>query len=311
MKSSQQACQRKTWVATVTLETINDKYYENNPRKNVAKNKDRLAALIRIITSVASDSSDDGVILFPGGWFHQGKDSADSAFSFIARKIKKELQKFSAHIIISLGIDGAIDEYGYDCDQMAIAVDKTGIVSISRKYQTLTKEERIRIHLAPDYLHGDDGKPRIFSLNGIRFYPAICYDTYGPQQRKIENPGVDVILSHVHYFVPLNEVGPKGVVDFVRKGFAGSSAEWHCPVFGSGIFVRRSIPKCWRTGMLYRCYPKPYLKCKINENWLKPEMEFQDTQLIEGKILVQRYVFEKLIDLNKTQKFNLILKREP
>ncbi|WML68522.1 MAG: hypothetical protein METHP_02157 [Methanoregula sp. SKADARSKE-2] len=277
------------WIATVTLETVNGKYPEKNSRKNTATNKDRMIALIRITTILNSDSSEDGLIIFPGGWFHQGRQSAESAFSFIEKKIKSELQKFSSHIVISLGIDGSIDNEGFDRDQIAIVIDKTGIIAIGRKYQVLTAEERKKVILSPGYLQGDFGKPQIFSLNEIRFYPAICYDIYGPQQRKLENPGIDVIISHVHYFVPLNEEGPKGIVDFVRKGFVGCSAQWHCPVFGSGIFIRRSIPKCWHTGMNYRSHPKPYLKCKIEENILMPEMKFEDGQLIEGKLLVQKY----------------------
>ena len=282
------------WIATVTLETVNDKNTENNPDKNATTNKDRMAALKRIVNTLVSISKEDGVIIFPGGWFHQGKESAESAFPFIEGEIKKILKKIPSHIFISLGLDGSIDNQGYDRDQMALALDKTGIIAIGRKYQALTGEERKRIHLATDYLQGEFGKPRIFSLNGIRFYPAICYDTYGPQQKKLENPGIDVIISHVHYFVPLNENGPKGVVDFVRKGFAGSSAQWRCPVFGSGIFVRRPIPESWRTGMCYRLFPKPYLKCTIDENILKPDMQFEDKQLKEGKAVVLKYNLSSL-----------------
>jgi len=289
MTNIQKNVQNNMWIATVTLQTTNDKYPDNNPKKIIAKNKDRMAALLRIISKISSESKEDGVILFPGGWFHNGKDSADSSFSDIEKKIKNILQKIPSHIIVSLGIDGSLDDDGYDIDQIAIAIDKTGIIAASRKFQVLTKKERERIQLASDYLQGDFGKPRIFSLNGIRFYPAICYDTYGPQQRKLKNPGVDVILSHVHYFVPLNEDGPKGVVDFVRKGFVGASAQWQCPLFGSGIFVRRSIPKSWNTGMNYRTLSKPYTQCKIDENNLASTKEFEDHQLKEGYTLVQIY----------------------
>jgi hypothetical protein len=289
--------QSKIWIATVTLQTVNDKYPDNNPKKNLAQNKNRMAALLRIISTLSSELKGDGVILLPGGWFHNGKESAESSFPIIEKKIKRVLRKIPAHIIISLGIDGSIDDEGYDIDQLAIAFDKTGIIAICRKFQVLTKRERERVHLAPDYLHGEQGKPRIFSLNGVRFFPAICYDTYGPQQQKLVNPGVDVILSHVHYFVPNNENGPKGVVDFVRKGFAGSSAQWNCPVFGSAIFIRRAIPKSWRTGMNYRTFSKPYIKCKINENSISPRMEFLDNQLKEGFVLVQ--VFDLDISLIK------------
>jgi hypothetical protein len=84
-------------------------------------------------------------------------------------------------------------------------------------------------------------------------------------------------------------------VDFVRKGFAGSSAQWGVPIFGAGIFIRRPIPESWRTGMYYRSFPKPYLKCTIDENSLKPDLEFEDTPLKEGKVVVLKYYLSDVI----------------
>ena len=250
---------------------------------------------LRIVSVLSSESTKDGVILFPGGWFHNGNESSESSFPYIEKNIKKALQKIPTHIIVSLGIDGSLDDEGFDVDQLAITLDKTGIIAVGRKFHVLTKRERDRVNLAPDYLHGDFGKPRIFSLNAVRFFPAICYDTYGLQQDKLVNPGVDVILSHVHYFVPNNESGPKGVVDFVRKGFAGSSAQWRCPVFGAAIFIRRPIPKSWRTGMNYRSFSKSYTDCKIDENSVIPIWSFKDDHINEGSALIQIYTLNSFL----------------
>ncbi len=295
MNKERKEFRKKLWIATVTLQTINDKFLNKSPQKNAAQIKDRLAALLRIIFKLSSESQDDGVILFPGGWFHNGREPAEFLFPLIEERIKKVLQKIPAHIVVCLGIDGSMDEEGYDVDQLAIALDKTGFIAISRKFHVLTKTERDRVHLAPDYIHGGFGKPRIFSLNGVRFFPAVCYDTYGPQQRKLVNPGVDLIISHVHYFVPNTESGPKGVVDFVRKGFAGASAQWLCPVFGAAIFIRRQIPKSWRTGMNYRTFSKSYLDSKIDENCLSPLKAFLDSNLTEGSALIQIFDLGDLI----------------
>ena len=218
-------------------------------------------------------------------------------FPHIEKKISSLLEKFSAHIIVSLGVDGSYDE-GFDKDQLSVSIDKSGIIALGRKYQARSVKEKKTIHFTGDFRSGDFGKPRIFSLNGVRFYPAICYDTFGPQQYKLENPGVDVILSHVHYFVPLTDEGPKGFVDFVRKGFAGASAQWNVPVFGSAIFIRRGIPKSWRTGMYYRSYPKTYMESQIEENSLAPLKAFMESILPEGPALVQIYRIE---DLNLTE----------
>ena len=95
MVSLQHNYQGKMWIATVTLQTVNNKYPDNNPIKNSAQNKDRMTALLRIISTLSSESKGDGVILFPGGWFHNGKESAESSFPFIEKKIKTVLQKNS------------------------------------------------------------------------------------------------------------------------------------------------------------------------------------------------------------------------
>jgi len=291
------------WVATVTLQTSDDRFSETNPYTE--KNKDRLEGLFRIVEKVSSEISGSGVVLFPGGWVHTGKKPAESIFSILEKKISSFLKNLSAHVVVSIGIDGSFDREGFDRDQISITLDKSGIISIAKKYQVKTSEEKKRVHLTTDFRFGDFGKSRIFSLNGIRFYPAICYDTYGPQQYKLENPGVDVILSHVHYFVPLTEDGPKGVVDFVRKGFVGASAQWHCPVFGAAIFIRRGIPKSWRTGMIYRSHPKPYMKSKIEENSIMPFKSFTDSNFFEGSVLVQIFDLGDLIT-EKGKKLNEI-----
>lgn len=45
--------------------------------------------------------------------------------------------------------------------------------------------------------------------------------------------------------------GPSGDVDFARKGFAGASQQWDCPVFGTAVFFDRAIPENWPTGVRY------------------------------------------------------------
>ncbi len=166
------------WIATVTLETIDDRFSETNPY--IGKNIDRLRGLFRVVEKVSFEISGDGIILFPGGWIHTGKDPAESIFPFIEKEISNCLKKFPAHIVVSIGIDGSFNREGFDEDQISISLDKSGIISIGRKYQVKTTEKKKCVKLTTDFRLGELGKPRIFSLNGIRFYPAICYDTYDP-----------------------------------------------------------------------------------------------------------------------------------
>lgn len=110
-----------------------------------------MAALLRIISSLSTQVSGDGIILFPGGWFHNGKKPAKSLLPFIETSITPELQKISAHIIVSFGVDGSLDDGGYDGDQVAVVIDKNGIIAAGRKFQAVTQNESQRIFLAPDY----------------------------------------------------------------------------------------------------------------------------------------------------------------
>lgn len=42
-----------------------------------------------------------------------------------------------------------------------------------------------------------------------------------------------------------------GDVDFARKGFAGASQQWQCPVFGTATFFGREVPENWPSGVLF------------------------------------------------------------
>ena len=55
---------------------------------------------------------------------------------------------------------------------MAITINKTGIIAICRKFYPSDDNERKSIILAKNCYDGELGKPRIFELNGVRYFPS-------------------------------------------------------------------------------------------------------------------------------------------
>jgi len=145
-----------------------------------------------------------------------------------------------------------------------------------------------QLEAAKNYLYREDGKPRIFSLNGKRYYLAVCYDVFGIRQLSLPNPEVNVVLSLVHEFWPRGEEA-SGEVYFAKLGFACASKCWNCPVFGSTVFFNRNIPKNWPSGVFWNKGNKNQFKWKYRDNPLNPNKEFY-LNISEGKAMVR--IFE-------------------
>ena len=227
------------WVATVTLRSDNDKDYSNN---------ERMRALSEIVDRISRETHGDGVILFPGGWFYTDKDKPSTIYNWAEKRIRSVLREIEEHIFVCIGIDGSM---GADRGntQIGLAVDKDDIKAMGRKFHP-APQERGCVELATDYLAKEDGKSRIFELNGVEYFMCVCYDTYGLRHKDLPNPDVDVVLNLVHCFCPKGK-GPSGEAYFAKHGFAGASREWGCPVFGTAVFFNRGIPENWPTGVYW------------------------------------------------------------
>jgi hypothetical protein len=246
----------RSWVATVILQS-NGKY----------SNAGRLKALSQIVDLVAKETDGYGVILFPAGWFDANKRESRSRYKWAEKNIRKILAKNKGNIVICLGIDGKYDE-GKDQskDQIAIAIGKHGIQAIGRKFHP-TKGEKGVIKTARDYSSMEEGKPRVFSLNGKRYFLAVCYDSFGIRQERIPNFGIDVILDLVHGF---GGGYGKGHPYFARHGFAEASREWGCLVFGAAVFSHPIKPKNWPSGVYWNKGNKSLKKWKYKDNPIRP-----------------------------------------
>lgn len=233
---------KQDWIATVILKSNLKIAEEKEPRNNPT----RISELDQILRSTIDKTSGDGVILFPGGWVHTQHKRAETIYPEIERCVKEVLTRTNRNIKVCIGVDGFFDrpnaEDAYDKDQIAITIDKTGIISICRKFYPTDKDEEKNIQLAKNYREGELGKPRIFELNGVRYFPFICHDIYGPykEAKKYPDPGIHVGLNLIHRFRPRGQRLSREDY-FPIFGWSEASFQWEIPIFGTAIFFRRSV----------------------------------------------------------------------
>lgn len=230
----------KNWIATVTLQTpIGD----NPPSEDT-----RMEELFLIVGKIAENTMGDGIIVFPAGWFSNEKNTAHSIIPKIEQQIKYFLSQYSNTIIVVFGIDGDRDNNGNDRDQIVVAFSKSEMVAAARKFNPT--EEDLKFGLVPaEVTDLELGKHRIFSLNGINYFLAVCNDVSGGHNKKINKKTLDFhsILNPVHKF----DKGD-GITDWVRKKVGLESKYWGCPIFGSVKFINGyEIQEIWRPGIFW------------------------------------------------------------
>jgi hypothetical protein len=237
------------WIATVTLCSKHE--------KDSSRKAERLALLPEIINPILEAKKSDGIILFPAGWIHAGQDEAKTIYDEITDIVTKTLQKSPHDILVCIGIDGRIDNQGFDHDQVALVISKTRILKEVKKFWGSPQERKI---IAGDLEKPSDAKiSHLFSFKGKSFFISVCYDICanksGYKGLNLANPGCDYILNLVHRFskyIKGQETEGSGVWYFIVHNFGTASRDWNCPVFGTGIFINRDITEKWRTGVNWR-----------------------------------------------------------
>lgn len=240
--------------------TINEKLTEEKLKDYIIdKHTDR----IRVATVLNSldDSYDEqltgdiikdisnkaDIILFPAGYldFNSFKKISKEDLSKWENYIVELLKISKSKSIVCLGLD-----INNGINQLALAIDSTGIIAKARKFYP-TDYEKNRIKAAKNSLDKENGYNRFFKLKNKIFYLAVCYDAFGIRHNKLRNPGVDCILNLIHGFYPRSEGRGSGDVYFARLGLAGASKQWECPAFAAVTYYRREIPEKWPSGILW------------------------------------------------------------
>lgn len=279
-----------TFLATVTLESCSD--------KDAEKNEDRLTCTLAIADRLAATVPGDCVVLFPGGWFHTGGAPATGILETVTSRIQERLAIYPREMVLCFGIDGLMTPDRYDRDQLGLAVGSSGLLALGRKFHRSKGDIEGDVIAVKDHLVREQGYDRIFTLNGHRFFLAVCYDIKGFADRHLANPGADVVLNLVHFFyMPKEESHLSAVSDFTRKIVPNASRRWGCPVFTTATFVRRRITEKYRTGMYWRMGAKQIKYCRTDENSLRPidELGFR-CQAAEGEAEVLIYDLDAIRD---------------
>ena len=260
-------------------------------------NEQRRNALMETIERIAEEMNGDGVILLPAAYFNTGDKPADSILDSVEKQITEKLNTIQQNIVVCLGIDGRAGTHIYkgnstelSRDQVALAIDKNGITSMGRKFYPTDTERGFAV-LQDDPFSGEKSYPRTFTLNGICYYLAVCMDIYGVRHKQLSKPETDskfVILALAHEFGPRSSPAY-----FAKWGFAGASKQWNAPVFGTAVFMHRSI-KNWPAGVLWDKGNKEVKRWKFEDNPIK---EFNTTNhaIPEGKALIKFYSIQDLM----------------
>ncbi len=242
-------------------------------------NSNRLSFMKDII----SENKVSDIILFPAGYFELGKQSKSKIIE-LCEKISLCLKEAESSSVICAGID--CDD---GRDQLAVAVNKAEILAIGRKFYPTSAEKEF-VRKAPSFNCPEMGYPRIFNLKSKKIYLAVCYDVFGIRHCTSPDSDIDATLVLAHQFRKRGE-GSSGDVDFARKGFAGASQHWMCPVFGTAVFFCRSIPENWPTGVLWTDKNSDVRHFKYSKN----ELLWNDCFRINGKkenALIYKYTSE-------------------
>jgi len=264
-------------LATVVIESDGDNQYNND---------ERLATIKTIITFLTSQNIESGIIVFPAGMFYADTKTPSSLYHPIENAITSLLTSIGKNIVVCFGIDGSVDGEGYARDQIAVAVDKTGIIALGRKFYPASAE-RGHVNLAENFNISEEGKPRIFKFRGVNYYLAMCYDNFGIKNLNIQNPGVHAIIEFAHCFYPKGE-GPSGESYFARHGFAGAARQWNCPVYGTAVFFKHEVPERWPTGVTWNQGNISTTNWNYDMNPMKPVTVIRE-KIPEGNAVIRLF----------------------
>lgn len=260
------------FVATVILESDKD---------NHSIYQSKLKTLREVLLNLDSQKLKKGVAVFPAGMFDTEDEPPSSIYLQIENEISSFLSSIENRMIVCFGIDGS-----YGKDQIAVAVDRTGIIALGRKFYP-AKAEKGYVNLAENFNTLENGKPRIFNLGNSSFYLGMCYDGFGIKNQKIKNPGVSGFIELAHCFYPKGK-GPSGESYFARHGFAGTARQWNCAVYGTAVFFNRKVPEHWPTGVVWNQGLISTMVWNYSLNPLKP-VNVERMNIAEGKAVIRLF----------------------
>lgn len=179
------------------------------------------------------------ILILPAGFLNSKNKRPKTIYRKTQKVFSNLINEHNDKLTICFGIDG---RDGSKADQMGLAINKSGIIAIARKFHHANDE----VNLADSPFSEEDGMRRDFIIKGKRPFIAVCYDVYGIAQNKLENTNSnDFVIGLIHEF----EKNRGGDSDFARKGLAGASKQWSVNSYASSVFSGNRNPYNWPSGV--------------------------------------------------------------
>jgi len=228
--------------------------------------------LLSTILKVLPKETD--ILILPAGFLNSKNKRPETIFSETERTITNLINKHNDNLFICFGIDGRLKS-----DQLALTIDKTGIVAIARKFHHMDKS----IHLADNAFTTENNKERHFFIKGKLPYLSVCYDIFGISKLKLDNKNnYDFIIGVIHGF---DSNG--GDSDFARKGLAGASKQWKIHSYASAVFSCNRNSTNWPSGVEWTHGNASVKDLTYDEIRIESELETLETDL--GTVYMHHY----------------------
>lgn len=196
-------------------------------------NSDKFELLSNILSHLTEDAD---ILILPAGFLNSRSKQPETIFDETEMVVTKLIKKYNDNLFICFGIDGR-----HKTDQLALAVNTTGIISIARKFHHMDSS----IHLADNAFALEQNMKRHFLIKGKRPFLAVCYDIFGISKFKLDNEtNCDFIIGVIHGFGSNG-----GDSDFARKGLGGASKQWKVHSYASAVFSDNRNPANWTSGV--------------------------------------------------------------
>ncbi|HYM94169.1 MAG TPA: hypothetical protein VET23_08525 [Chitinophagaceae bacterium] len=220
-------------ICTALIQIPSDNWDKRN-------DSEKIALLSSILNNLSKDTD---ILILPAGFLNSKNKQPATIFSETEKVFTKLIRKHNDKFFICFGIDGR-----HKADQLALVVDKTGIIAIARKFHPTNDNKRDNIPLADNPFTKENNKERDFIIKGKRACLAVCYDIFGISKLKLDNANnYDFIIGVIHGFGSSG-----GDSDFARKGLAGASKQWEVHSYASAVFSDNRNATNWTSGVEWK-----------------------------------------------------------
>jgi hypothetical protein len=197
------------------------------------KNSVKFKLLSEILSKLSKDTD---ILILPAGFINSKEKKPESIYKKTEQELVQQIHKYNDKLFICFGIDGR-----NKTDQLALTINKTGIVSIARKFIHYNKAH---INLAESPFELEQHKERSFQIKGKQPYLAVCYDLFGIKNWE-NKKSYDFIIGVIHGFDNINS----GDSNYARKGLAGASKKWKVHSYASAVFCDNRNLTNWPSGV--------------------------------------------------------------